>query len=54
MSDKRENQVRGVPLSPTITEIVRDLEPMGDPSKFSIAHLTTEEEDAFFAIIEDL
>ena len=54
MSDRTGNQVRGVPLSPTITEIVRDLEPMGDPSKFSMAHLTTEEEGAFFAIIDDL
>ena len=31
----------------------RDLEPMGDPSAFSIEDLTPEE-DAFFAVIEDL
>ncbi|WP_419848633.1 hypothetical protein [Candidatus Poriferisocius sp.] len=38
----------------TIAEIIRGLEPMGDPRKFSIEDLTTEEEDAFFAIIENL
>ena len=42
------------PIQTTITEIVRDLEPMGDPSQFAIGDLTLEEEDAFFAIIEDL
>jgi len=31
-----------------------DLEPMGDPIQFAIEDLSLEEEDAFFAIIEDL
>ena len=53
MSDGTANQVPGVPAPTTITEIIRDLEPMGDPSKFSIEDLTPEEEDAFFATIED-
>ena len=48
------NQVPGVPAATTITEIIRDLEPMGDLSKFSIEDLTPDEENAFFAILEDL
>lgn len=54
MPDKTMNQVPGVRLPFTITEIIRNLEPMGDPSQFAIRDLTTKEEDAFFAIIEDL
>ena len=54
MSDSTANQVPSVPVPTTITEITRDLEPMGDPSQFAIGDLTLEEEDAFFAIIEDL
>lgn len=54
MPDNPTNQVPGVHLPLTITEIIRNLEPMGDPSQFAIRDLTTEEEDAFFAIIEDL
>ena len=34
--------------------VFRDLGPMSDPSAFSIEDLTAEEEDVFFAIIEDL
>ena len=54
MPDRTANQAPGVPASTTITEIIRYLEPMGDPSKFSIENLTPEEEDTFFAIIKDL
>lgn len=54
MSDKTTNQVPGVRLPLTITEIIRNLEPMGDPSQFAIRGLTLEEEDAFFAIIDNL
>lgn len=54
MSDGTANQMPGAPSPATISEIIRGLEPMGDPSKFSIEDLTAEEEDAFFAIIEDL
>ncbi len=43
-----------MPLPTAVTEIISDLEPMGDPSQFAIGDLTLEEEDAFFAIIEDL
>ena len=54
MSDRTANQVPGVTVPATVAEIIRDLEPMGDPSLFTIGDLTPEEEDAFFAIIEDL
>ena len=54
MSDRPSNQMPDAPGPATIAEIIRGLEPMGDPSKFSIKDLTPEEEDAFFAIIEDL
>ena len=54
MSDRTANQPPGTPGPSTITESIRGLEPMGDPSRFSIEDLTAEEEDAFFAIIEDL
>lgn len=54
MSDRTANQMPDAPGPATIAEIIRGLEPMGDPSKFSIEDLTAEEEDAFFAIIENL
>ena len=54
MSDRTANQMPDAPGPATIAEIIRGFEPMGDPSKFSIEDLTAEEEDAFFAIIEDL
>lgn len=54
MSDRTANQVPGVFAPTTIAEIIRDLEPMGDPSEFAIDDLTLEEEDAFFTILEDL
>lgn len=54
MSDRTANQLPGVTVPTTIAEIIRDLEPMGDPREFAIDDLTPEEEEAFFAIIEDL
>ncbi|MCY4273594.1 MAG: hypothetical protein OXF00_13240 [bacterium] len=54
MSDRTANQVPGVPAPTTIAEIIRDLEPMGNPSEFTVDDLPPEEEDAFFAIIENL
>jgi hypothetical protein len=42
------------PLTPiTVADVVRDLEPMGDLSQFVIDDLTPDEEDEFFAILED-
>jgi hypothetical protein len=40
------------PSSPTIDDIVRDVEPMGDLSRFLIDDMTPEEEDEFFSILE--
>ena len=34
--------------SPTIAEIMRDVQPMGDLSRFLIDDMTPEEEDEFF------
>jgi len=40
------------PSSPTIDDIVRDAEPMGDLSRFLIDDMTPEDEDEFFSILE--
>jgi hypothetical protein len=40
------------PSSATIDDIVRDVEPMGDLSRFLIEDMTPEEEDEFFSILE--
>jgi hypothetical protein len=37
----------------TIAEVLKDLEPMGDLSRFAIDDLTPGEEDEFFRILED-
>ena len=53
MSDNTANQ-RPVPGEPTtVAEVLQDLKPMGDLSRFAIEDLTPEEEDEFFKILED-
>ena len=53
MSDASANK-SAVPVeSPTMAEILQGVQPMGDLSQFVIEDLTPEEEDAFFAILED-
>lgn len=37
----------------TVADVLRGLEPMGDLSKYAIDDLTPDEEDVFFAILED-
>jgi len=37
----------------TVADVLRGLEPMGDLSKYAIDDLTSDEEDVFFAILED-
>lgn len=37
----------------TIADILRDIEPMGDLSRFAIDDLTADDEDEFFRILED-
>ena len=53
MSDNTANQ-QPAPVGPaTIAEVVEGLEPMGDLARFAIDDLTLDEEDEFFAILED-
>jgi hypothetical protein len=53
MSDHTANQ-QPVPTGPsTIAEVLKDIEPMGDLSRFVIDDLTPDEEDEFFKILED-
>lgn len=42
------------PSRPTIDDIVRDLQPMGDLDRFLIEDMTPEEEDEFFSILENV
>jgi hypothetical protein len=42
-----------MPESPTMAEILQGAPPMGDLRQFVIEDLTPDEEDAFFAILED-
>ena len=41
------------PASPSIAEIMRDVKPMGDLSRFLIDDMTPEEEDEFCSVLED-
>jgi hypothetical protein len=41
------------PTPSTIAEILRDVEPMGDLGRFVIEDMTSDEEDEFFAVLED-
>jgi hypothetical protein len=53
MSDTTASQ-QPAPAGPsTIAEVLRDLKPMGDLTRFVIDDLTPEEEDEFFRILED-
>ena len=53
MSDNTANQ-RPAPGDPTtVAEVLEQLEPMGDLSRFVIEDLTPDEEDEFFQILED-
>jgi len=49
-ADKHEPEGSG---ATTVAEIMRGLEPMGDLSRFVIDDLTSDQEDEFFAILED-
>jgi hypothetical protein len=41
------------PVAPTtIAEIIGEIEPMGDLSRFAIEDLSAEDEDEFFSILE--
>ena len=53
MSDNTANQPSAPATPTTIAEVIQDVEPMGDLSRFVIEDLTPEEEDEFFRILED-
>jgi len=52
VSDSSATQKPHPSGSATIAEIIRDVEPMGDLSRFVIEDLTPEDEDEFFSILE--
>jgi hypothetical protein len=53
MSDNTANKQPAMAEPSTITEVLKDLEPMGDLTRFAIDDLTPDEEDEFFKILED-
>lgn len=53
MSDNTVNQQPAAGGPSTIAEVLSDLEPMGDLTRFAIDDLTPDEEDEFFEILED-
>ncbi len=53
MSDNAATQNTGPGAPSTMADVVQDLEPMGDLGQFAIKDLTPEDEDKFFAILED-
>ena len=54
MSDSAAMQPSTVVSMPvTLADVLRGVEPMGDLSVFVIDDLTVDEEDAFFATLED-
>lgn len=53
MSDNTANPRPASAGPSTIAEVLEDLEPMGDLTRFAIDDLTPDEEDEFFEILED-
>lgn len=53
MSDNTTNRQPASAGPSTIAEVLEDLDPMGDLSRFAIDDLTPDEEDKFFRILED-
>lgn len=53
MSDSTADQHPASAGPSTIAEVLEDLKPMGDLSRFAIDDLTPDEEDEFFKILED-
>jgi hypothetical protein len=53
MSDIPVNQHPAPSRPLTIAEVLQDVEPIGDLSRFVIDDLTPAEEDEFFSILED-
>lgn len=53
MSDNTASQQPIFAEPSTIADVLRDLTPMGDLSRFVIEDLTPDEEDEFYKILED-
>ncbi|HWL42207.1 MAG TPA: hypothetical protein VNQ73_04635 [Ilumatobacter sp.] len=53
MSDSGANQYAGMTAPLTVADVLADLEPMGDLSRFVIDDLTPEDEDLFFGVLDD-
>ncbi len=53
MSDISADQSNKPAEPGTVAQIVDDVEPMGELSQFLIDDLTTEQEDAFYRILEE-
>lgn len=53
MSDNAATQNTGTGAPSTMADVLQDVEPMGDLGQFAINDLTPEDEDEFFAILED-
>jgi hypothetical protein len=53
MSDDTASQQPALVGPSTIAEVLADLEPMGDLTRFAIDDLSPDEEDEFFEILED-
>jgi len=54
MSDHDSNDHNVTNAQPTIADLLRGVEPMGDLSELAIDDLTPAEEDEFFAILEQI
>jgi hypothetical protein len=52
MSDHSTNDHHTATAPPTLEELLRGLEPMGDLTEFAIDDLSAEDEDEFFGILE--
>ncbi len=53
VSDSTAGTIKGEQPEPTIEDLVASAKPIGDLRRFVIDDLTAEEEDEFFAILED-
>ena len=53
MSDNTASHDAGSRQPATVADVLRGVEPMGDLRRFAIDDLTPEDEDEFFAILEN-
>lgn len=53
MANNTAGTIQGEPPEQTIEDLIANSKPIGDLKRFVIDDLTPEEEDEFFAILED-